>query len=277
MVPCARRGAVAVTVFDLTPIRFRQYHLASNRFTPIQIRRRLERADVIIVPSASTASDLQAYEVAARSKIRIIPLGLNPVFRPIPAPQKEPLRALGLEGDFILAVGSVEPRKNLVRLLEAFSMLKDRHGIQHKLAIVGPEGWMQDEVRRNVTNRRLSDHVVFTGFVTDEILNLLYNAAGLLVYPSLYEGFGMPPLEAMAAGCPVAVSRVSSLPEVVGDAGVYLEPLDAGDIARAILQILNSPDLRSRLVDSGRRRSKEFSWQKTAAATLGVYRELCGK
>jgi len=274
-VPASRRAAVVVTLLDLTPIRFPQYHLASNRFTLEQLKRRLSRSNAVIVPSKSTAGDLRSYSLVAEEKVRVIPLGLNPVFRPIKG-RRDLLRGHGLDGEFILTVGSIEPRKNLARLLQAFSLLKKRHHIPHKLAIAGPQGWMQEDVPRIISELKLDNEVVFTGFVPDEILNVLYNEAALLVYPSIYEGFGLPPLEAMAAGCPVAVSRVSSLPEVVGEAGWYFDPLEVEEIARTVLNVLESDDSRLRLSELGRRRSAEFSWRRTAGATLAVYKELLG-
>jgi glycosyltransferase involved in cell wall biosynthesis len=161
-------------------------------------------------------------------------------------------------------------------LLQAFSLLKERHHIPHKLAIAGPQGWMQEDLPRVISELKLDNEVVFTGFVPDEILNVLYNETTLLVYPSMHEGFGLPPLEAMAAGCPVAVSRVSSLPEVVGEAGRYFDPLEVEEIARTVLTVLESNDLRLRLSELGRRRSGEFSWKKAARATFALYKELLG-
>jgi glycosyltransferase involved in cell wall biosynthesis len=274
-VPASRRAAVVVTLFDLTPIRFPKYHLASNLFTVDQLKRRLGRAKAVIVPSKSTAAGLRSYSLVEEEKIRVIPLGLNPVFRPMKG-CRDLLRRFGLGGEFILTVGSIEPRKNLALLLQAFSLLKERHHIPHKLAIAGPQGWMQEDLPRVISELKLDNEVVFTGFVPDEILNVLYNETTLLVYPSMHEGFGLPPLEAMAAGCPVAVSRVSSLPEVVGEAGRYFDPLEVEEIARTVLTVLESNDLRLRLSELGRRRSGEFSWKKAARATFALYKELLG-
>jgi len=273
LVPHAINAALVVTVYDITPIRFPHFHLASNRFTAAQLRRRLARADLVIVPSINTRKDLETLGVP-QEKVRTVPLGVSRSFRPLLQQDgRDVLRAIGLDREYLLAVGSLEPRKNLLRLLQAFRHLKDRCGIPHKLAVVGPRGWMDQAIYGSVQRLRLSDSVVFTGFVDEEVLNLLYNYATVLVYPSLYEGFGLPPLEAMAAGCPVVVSRVSSLPEVVGDAGLYFDPTDVDDIAGTVQRILESPELRSRLADLGRSRSREFSWEKTATATRMVYSE----
>jgi glycosyltransferase involved in cell wall biosynthesis len=272
-VPAARRAAVVVTVHDLTPIHFPEYHLRSNLFSISSIRRRISRADLVIADSSNTAKDLLDAGLVSNQKVRVIPLGVQECFRP--SADENSLASIppGLDGDFILTVGALEPRKNLPRLFQAFRILKDRHHIPHRLAVVGPEGWKDEEVFRSVKELGLSDSTVFTGYVSNEILNLLYNRASLMIYPSLYEGFGLPPLEAMAAGCPVAVSNTSSLPEVVGHAGAYFDPRSVEEMAVAIYQVLSSPERRANLVRLGTAQSREFSWRKTAEATLGVYRE----
>ncbi len=273
LVPAAGRAAVVVTVHDITPIRFPEFHLSSNSFTKEELRRRLDRADLVIVPSSNTAKDLADLELTPQRKLRVVPLGVDNCFHPIASPDRSELSKFGLDEDYILSVGAIEPRKNLPRLLQAYRMIKDRYRIPHKLALVGPRGWKDEEVEETIRRLKLSDSVVFTGYVPNEKLNLLYNHAALLVYPSLYEGFGLPPLEAMAAGCPVAVSRSSSLPEVVGEAGLYFDPMDAEDIARSIHQVLESPEYRAILIKSGERRSRNFSWRKTAEETHRVYAE----
>ncbi len=275
LVPASRKTATVVTVYDLTPIRFPEFHLRSNLFTISQLRHRLDRADLVIVPSASTSSDLQVHGLVTPHKVRVIPLGVGECFKPMYQRCPERVAKLGLDSEYILNVGALEPRKNLPRLFQAFRSLKDRHRIPHKLVVVGPKGWKYEEVFESVRRLDLSDSVIFMGYVTDETLNLLYNHAALLVYPSLYEGFGLPPLEAMTAGCPVAVSHTSSLPEVVGDAGVYFDPLEVDSIAQAIHRILDSIELRRRLAELGRIRSRQYSWDKTAEATRQVYMEAC--
>lgn len=212
LIPASKKTAMVVTVYDLTPIRFPEFHLRSNLFTIRQLRRRLERVDMVMVPSESTGKDLEEFGLVPRQKVRVIPLAADACFGPVEQVNREILAKLGVGCEYLLNVGTLEPRKNLPRLLEAFRLLKDRHRIPHKLVVAGPRGWKDEEVFQSVRRLNLTDAVVLTGFVSDDTLNLLYNHAALLVYPSLYEGFGLPPLEAMAAGCPVAVSRTSSLP-----------------------------------------------------------------
>jgi len=275
LVPASKKTAMVVTVYDLTPIRFPGFHLRSNLFTIRQLLRRLERVDLVMVLSDSTGRDLEEFGLVPRHRVRVIPLAADACFRPVEQEHREVPAKLGVGCEYVLNVGALEPRKNLPRLFQAFRLLKNRYRIPHKLVVAGPRGWKDEEVFQSVRRMNLSDAVVFTGYVSDDTLNLLYNHAALLVYPSLYEGFGLPPLEAMAAGCPVAVSRTSSLPEVVGQAGVYFDPLEVEEIAQAIYRILDSPEFRANLVELGRARSHEFSWQKTAEATRQVYREAC--
>ena len=272
-VPRMRAGALVTTVYDLTPVRFPEYHLRSNLFTARSLKRRLDRADLVVVPSKSTAEDLRSLIGIPGEKVRIVPLGVSGTFRPVPCSGRELPERLGLRDEFILAVGAVEPRKNLAGLLEAFRVLKTRHGIPHQLVIAGPAGWGEGAVKRAVVRLSLAEDVVFTGFVGDGELNELYNRAALLAYPSLYEGFGLPPLEAMAAGCPVAVSQTSSLPEVVGDAGRYFDPRDPEAIAGIVARILSSSGLRSELAGRGLERSRAFSWERAAEMTRGIYEE----
>jgi glycosyltransferase involved in cell wall biosynthesis len=275
MVPAPRRTATLMSVYDLTPLRFPRFHLASNRFTARQLRRWTDRADRVIVNSRATSQDLQDFAGVDATRIRVVPLGVRDCFRKLRVEEDADglLGRLGLERDYILAVGALEPRKNLPRLLKAFHILRENYRVPHVLALVGPQGWNSDEILEAIRELRLEQTVRVTGFVEDRMLNILYNRACVLVYPTLYEGFGLPPLEAMAAGCPVAVSNSSSMPEVVGDSGLYFDPEEPEAIASAVYRILDSSELRRRLVQSGLQRAQDFAWQKSAERVLAVYGE----
>jgi glycosyltransferase involved in cell wall biosynthesis len=273
LVPAGKKTAMVVTIYDLTPIRFPEFHLPSNLFTVEQLRRRLDRVHLVIVPSISTGRDLQDLGLASSDKVRVIPLAAESCFKPVDRGSLAALASLGLDPGYILNVGALEPRKNLPRLFEAYRILKDRYRIAQKLIVIGPRGWKDQDVFQAVHRLNLSDSVVFMGYVPKEVLNVLYNHASLLVYPSLYEGFGLPPLEAMVAGCPVAVSKTSSLPEVVGEAGVYFDPLEVEEMAQAIHQVLDAREFRAKLVELGMARSLQYSWSKTASATQQAYRD----
>ncbi len=273
LVPASKKTAIVATIHDITPILFPDYHLPSNLYTVRQLTRRCERADLVIVPSHSTRKDLEQFGIVPPQKVRVIPLAADAAFRPSIERPSKLLPDLDVDCSYLLTVGALEPRKNLPRLFEAFRLLKDRYHIPHKLVVAGPGGWKNQDVFQSVRRLDLSDAIVFAGYVPREVLGSLYRHAAMLVYPSLYEGFGLPPLEAMASGCPVAVSNTSSLPEVVGEAGIYFDPLNIEEIARAIHQVLSSSELRARLVQSGLAQNAKFSWRKTAESTRRAYKE----
>jgi glycosyltransferase involved in cell wall biosynthesis len=191
-------------------------------------------------------------------------------FRPLPVAQVAAFRAEhGLPERFILFVGTLEPRKNVARLIEAFSRLPKN---RPPLMLVGGRGWFYDEVFRQIQVLDLSDQVRHLGYVPAEELPLWYNAASLFVYPSLYEGFGLPPLEAMACGTPVVASNGSSVPEVVGPAGLLVEPTDTEAMAAAMERALSDQDLRLRMRAAGLVQASGFSWRQTALGTVASYR-----
>ncbi len=175
---------------------------------------------------------------------------------------------------FILSVGTLSPRKNLPRLVQAFHVLHASAGIAHKLVVVGVKGWLYSDVFNVVQELGLQDQVVFTDYVSEQTLCLLYNAADAFAYVSLYEGFGLPVLEAMACGTPVVTSNTSSIPEVAGGAALFVDPYDVRDISQALFKVLTDTPLRARLCDLGLKRSAGFSWDKTAQQTLDVYQRV---
>src|SRR6185436_6347589 len=181
-----------------------------------------------------------------------------------------------IEADYILSVGSIQPRKNLVRLIKAYSLLRDKLGADKlpKLVFVGKRAWLYDETLRALADASLGDSVILTGYVPESDLTALYSGATCFVYPSIFEGFGLPPLEAMQCGTPVIIGNRTSLPEVVGDAALAVDPFDVHAIADAIEQILNKPALREELRVRGLERAKIFDWQETARKTLRVYEQV---
>jgi len=184
-----------------------------------------------------------------------------------------------VKGDYLIYIGTLQPRKNLVRLIKTFSYLQKDPVFQNRpglsLVIVGKKGWLYDEIFKTVKELNLEDKVIFTGFVPDDDLPLLLGGAQALILPSLYEGFGIPVAEAMACGVPVVVSRVSSLPEIAGKAGIYIDDPESGEnISQALLKVLKLTDQeRKRLVERGLERVKQFSWEKCARETLKILLE----
>jgi glycosyltransferase involved in cell wall biosynthesis len=180
----------------------------------------------------------------------------------------------GLDRDFILFVSTIEPRKNLPGLLQAYRKLLDDYKVSEGLALAGSRGWLSEEVYSMVETLNLDEHVRFLGRVPSEHLVYLYNSARLLVHPSFYEGFGLPPLEAMTCGTPTIVSNVSALPEVVGDAAILIDPHDIDGLTVAMWRVLTDQDTRDNLIAKGLKRASMFSWKRAAEETLAVYRRV---
>jgi glycosyltransferase involved in cell wall biosynthesis len=228
----------------------------------------------VITGSQFTRNELiEAYGLPPES-ISVTPYAADPIYRPMDreAARRAVSQRFGLRGPFILAVGVLQPRKNLPRLIRSFSRIARE--VPHSLAFVGKPGWAHEELQKATEASRLGSRIQFTGYVPDADLPVLYNAAELFVYPSLYEGFGIPPLEAMACGTPVVTSNVTSLPEVVGEAALTVPPTDELALAEALLQALTDPPLRDRLREAGLARAASFSWDRTAAQTVEVYRRV---
>jgi glycosyltransferase involved in cell wall biosynthesis len=206
--------------------------------------------------------------------VTVTPYAADPIYRPMDreAARRAVAERFGLRGPFVLAVGVLQPRKNLPRLIRAFGRVARE--APHALALVGKPGWAHEELKRAVAASGLGSRVKFTGYVPDADLPVLYNAAELFVYPSLYEGFGLPPLEAMACGTPVVTANVTSLPEVVGDAALAVDPTDELALADAIGRALTDEALRERLRTAGLAHAALFSWERTAALTLQVYHRV---
>lgn len=241
-----------------------------NRLLP----RCIERADRIIAISHFTKREiLELYPHISEKKIVVTWLGVHERFRIIPDEQKETVRRKYLlNKPFILSVSTIEPRKNLKTLIKAFAQIKD--SIDHDLVLTGAYGWNSKDLYSLITDLKLNDRIMFPGYVDIEELPAIYNLADVFVYPSLYEGFGLPPLEAMACGCPVITSNVASLPEVVDDAAETLDPLDIEALAFSMERLLHDVDIRKTFIDKGLQRIKRFTWEQCAVETVKVYNSL---
>ena len=237
--------------------------------------RHFARADRIIAVSKNTKKDLVRLCGVPEEKISVIYPGYNSeLFRPAQTEEQVLYDKFDLKPGYILYVGTIEPRKNLVTLLEAYSLLAQR-GIKAPLVICGPIGWKSEPFFATLRNLRSKNSVRLLGYVDEEWLPLLYNGASCFAFPSLYEGFGLPLLEAMACGCPVVTSGVSAIPEVVGSAGLMLEdPRDKNLLAEAMSRILEDKDLRARLGAEGIKQASHFTWQNTARETLKVFADV---
>jgi glycosyltransferase involved in cell wall biosynthesis len=260
-----------ITIHDLSFLYYPQGFQRWNRFyLRLFTRWSVRRAQRVIAVSGSTKLDVvQAYGFPA-SGVDVVYHGVDAAFRPLPAAQVAAFRQKqGLPERFLLFVGTLEPRKNVARLIEAYARLPAG---RPPLMLVGGKGWLYDEVLARVEALGLGDDVHLVGYVPAGDLPLWYNAAQIFVYPSLYEGFGLPPLEAMACGTPVVTSCTSSLPEVVGQAARLVDPTDIEALAAAIEDLLQDRTQREQLQAAGLKQAQQFTWAEAAQGTVSSYR-----
>jgi glycosyltransferase involved in cell wall biosynthesis len=237
------------------------------------VPRSVARAAHVIAVSESTRRDVISRLGIPSNRVTTVVEGVGREFRPLgPEDRGRGLERLGIHTPYILSVGTLEPRKNYSRLLEAYSLLRQR-GLSHALVIAGGLGWLYEPIFARLRELRLERHVTFLE-PDDASLVALYSAADVFVYPSLYEGFGIPPLEALACGAPVACSNTSSLPEVVGEAALTFDPLEPEQMAEAIWSILSDDALRADLRRKGPARAALFAWERAAEETVQVYRQV---
>jgi glycosyltransferase involved in cell wall biosynthesis len=276
-IPPLRRSCKSViTVHDLAFLYYPEALTGPSVRYYGQIGAAVRSADRIIAVSRRTRDDLEHLVDADVDKIDVIPEAADPAFRPVQSEQAlAAARArLTVDRPYILFVGNFEPRKNLVFLLEAFAKVRREMDVQ--LALIGRRGWLYQPMFRRLRELNLERHVSIVEGVPNAELPPLYSAASLLAMPSLYEGFGLPALEAMACGCPVVASDRGSLPEVVGEGGLLVPIDDASAFSTAMLRVLTDAPLRADLVGRGIRRAAGFSWTKAASETLAVYRRVLG-
>jgi glycosyltransferase involved in cell wall biosynthesis len=282
--PALRGARLISTVHDINFVRFPEMQSKGIRRFIASLPGLLERSSMVLADSRFTARELCEEYGIPQEKVRVVYPGLNPAFlkRPTGEEVETALRAYCIEPPYLAYIGNLHPRKNLATLLEAFALLRGR-GLEHRLAVIGGGGLGKlnnTEYRKlafRVRDLGLEEAVVFTGYVPDERLKCLLARADMLIFPSIYEGFGLPPLEAMACGVPVITSRRASLPEVVGDAALLLEdPLESWEIVEKVEALISDDELRSRLVEKGREKARAFTWERAAREVLEVYEQVMG-
>lgn len=264
-----------VTIHDLSLLLHPETHepaavTRGRRRLPLIVR----RARAIITPTESVRREVHELLRVDSRKIVAIPEAARKCFTPMDdAAAKVVRQRLGIGDEFLLTVGTLEPRKNLPRLIEAFENVLRATELRPQLVIVGKKGWLMDHWLAQMQNKEISKHLRFTDYISDDDLRALYSSCCAFIYPSLYEGFGLPPLEAMSCGAAVITSGIPSIKEVVGSAARLVAPEDVKGLTESIVHLLRHPVERERLAALGRDRARDFSWEHTAALTYDVYRQ----
>jgi glycosyltransferase involved in cell wall biosynthesis len=263
-----------ITVHDLTFLHYPQYLTAdARRYYNGHIEQAVRQADHILVDSEATKRDLVTMLHVPAEKITVHMLGVDERFQPLPAEIVDPCgQELHLPDTYLLFVGTLEPRKNISGLLEAYELLLKRLPDAPPILLVGKKGWLFDETMAQIEAMRLGTRVIWREDIHDDSLPAVYNRAAALVSPSFYEGFGLTALEAMACGTVPIVSNRSSLPEVVGDVGLQINPDDSADLANALEKALSDTHWRNDMRQAGLERARQFTWEKTASVVLATYR-----
>jgi glycosyltransferase involved in cell wall biosynthesis len=279
VLPVAVHCRTVVTIHDCIHLMFPQYlpNRVAHAYAKASMWNAAKRSDRILTVSEASKRDLLRFVHVPPEKVVVVYNAIDERFWHVPSDDEvaRVRERYQLNHDFVLYVGNIKPHKNLVRLIEAFDLLRTRVGRDElKLLIIGDEISKLPALRRAVHSHKLHKHVRFLGYLPDETLAVLYRLANVFVFPSLYEGFGLPPLEAMASGTPVVTSNVSSLPEVAGDAAVLVDPYNVESIVRGIQDVLTDAGLAQQLRLKGLVRAREFSWERSVARTLEVYTEV---
>jgi glycosyltransferase involved in cell wall biosynthesis len=272
-----RGKRLVMTVYDLSVFLHPEYHLRENVEHVVQgVREGIARADALITISSQVRLELIEQLQAPAERIVVTQLAPPPSYSRIEDPvwMEQVRNRYHLPEHFVLFVGSLEPRKNIVRLLQAFARVKATLRKDVHLVLAGSAGWLNDHIQPTIIDLRLETQVHRIGYVEENDLPVVYSLATVFAYPSLYEGFGLPVVEAMQCGAPVLTSNVSALPEIAGNAAVLVTPTDIDHIAEGLSHLLESADLRAELRTRGYQRAQMFSWDRCAQETLAVYRSV---
>ena len=275
-VPLWRRSATVLTIHDLSQLLHSETH---ERRSVKRAKRRLPHmariADAIITPTESVRRDVCEVLKVSSEKVFAITEAARACFRPLAFAETADVRSrLGIGDDFLLTVGTLEPRKNLSVLVSAFAeVARARPQSNTQLVIAGGRGWLSGPLFEAIAKSSMRDRIFLTDYLHDEDLQALYSSCRAFVYPSIHEGFGLPPLEAMACGAPVVASRIPALEETTGGTALLFDPKSVEELTRSILELLDNESARRELSTAGQRRAAEFSWEKTARLTWNVYEE----
>lgn len=280
VVPPRVKGRIINTVYDMV---YKTYPETMEKANYDKLDKNLKdscsRADAIITISENSKNEIIGYLNIPGDKIHIVTPGVDlSVYRPMSPDEYRPAAVkYGLPDNYLLYLGTIEPRKNITSIVQAFEQFAARDSEGYKLVIAGRKGWMFNEVFELVKKLGIEHKVIFPGYIPEEDKPYIYTGAAAFVFPSLYEGFGMPPLEAMACGVPVITSNTSSLPEVVGDSGILADPHDIDAISRAMHDLTSKPEYRKELAERSILRASIFSWDDSVMKLIDVYRNTFAK
>jgi glycosyltransferase involved in cell wall biosynthesis len=277
LIPSGVKGKKVVNVHDMTSKAFPETTNKFKLMLDIELKNSCKRADKIITVSNFSKEEIVKYLSVNPDKIAVTPLGVDTnIFYPL-RDQNSLLnikKKFGIRDSYFLYIGTIEPRKNIKRMIEAYAILKEKYRDIPQLILAGQLGWNYDSIFKSISENRLENEVKYINYISDEDKPLLLNGAFLFIYPSLYEGFGLPPLEAMACGIPVITSNVASLPEVVGDAALIVNPFDIDSIFNGMECLISDRELREDLSRKAISQAKRFSWSNTASMTMNVYQSV---
>jgi len=270
-----KRTKIISTIHDVIFLSFPECFTRNNLLISERaLKKQLVSSDKIIADSEFTKLELVKKCRVAEDRIEVIYLGIDEKLNDYSAPIVQDIKnKYGICGKYAIFIGTIEPRKNLITLFRAFSMLKEK---EVKLVIVGKKGWFYEKIFNEVEKLHLKDRVVFTGYVSTYDKGALLSGAEMFVFPSIYEGFGIPVVEAMASGLPIIAGNNSTMPELLGDAGILVEILNAEEIARNIDRLLIDDEARLKYCTLSKEQAKAFSWKTTVSKTLSLYKKMCG-
>jgi glycosyltransferase involved in cell wall biosynthesis len=270
--PC-RRSLRVMTIYDLSFIRYPQYATAVVRSYSQRVRQCLIWTDLVVTISESSKRDIVELLGVPPEQVWVTPLASRYATDTQGGFKGTMAVDLG-DRPYILFVSTLEPRKNVVRLIQAFDQLKNQHRIDHQLVLVGQKGWQFEPIFEAIAASPWQHHIRHLDYLSDAEVAYCYQNADVFAYPSLYEGFGLPVLEAMTLGCPVVTANTSSLPEVAGDAALLVDPTSVEDLAEALERVIGDRSLRQAMIAKGHQQAAQFSWTRTAKSTLAAYRSL---
>ena len=274
--PC-RKSLRVMTIHDLTCIKYPNYIHSVVKSYADRIKQCLKWTNLVIAVSESTKRDIVEYLNVDPERIYVTPQASRYSDNYLSAERAQQLQNLcsyDFSKPYLLFVSTIEPRKNIDSLLRAFNLLKETHKLEHQLVLIGQKGWFYQTIFQTIESLPCKHHIHYLGYLADELVALFYSKADVFVYPSYYEGFGLPVLEAMKLGAPVITSNTSALPEVAGDAAILINPNDLDQLADAILRVVSDSQVRQNLIQKGRERAKLFSWERTALETVNAYKSL---